>query len=74
MQAAELAAFIQTKHDLGCKASYVQTIEEGANTHTHAAKELWKILGGQASYQGKLICNSFCWRRSVWTSVFCTQA
>uniref|UniRef100_A0A672JVV9 Supervillin-like n=1 Tax=Sinocyclocheilus grahami TaxID=75366 RepID=A0A672JVV9_SINGR len=50
-KAAELAAFIQTKHDLGCRASYVQTIEEGAKTHTHAAKEFWKILGGQASYQ-----------------------
>ncbi|XP_073723052.1 supervillin a isoform X22 [Misgurnus anguillicaudatus] len=50
-KASELATFIQTKHDLGCRASYVQTIEEGANTHTHAAKEFWKILGGQASYQ-----------------------
>ncbi|XP_056325274.1 supervillin a isoform X5 [Danio aesculapii] len=50
-KAAELATFIQTKHDLGCRASYVQTIEEGANTHTHAAKDFWKILGGQASYQ-----------------------
>ncbi|XP_057214031.1 supervillin a isoform X5 [Triplophysa rosa] len=50
-KAAELAAFIQTKHDLGCRASYVQTVEEGANTHTPAAKEFWKILGGQASYQ-----------------------
>uniref|UniRef100_A0A673MVA1 Supervillin-like n=1 Tax=Sinocyclocheilus rhinocerous TaxID=307959 RepID=A0A673MVA1_9TELE len=50
-KAAELATFIQTKHDLGCRASYVQTIEEGANTHTRAAKEFWKILGGQASYQ-----------------------
>ncbi|XP_056626797.1 supervillin a isoform X7 [Triplophysa dalaica] len=50
-KAAELAAFIQTKHDLGCRASYVQNIEEGANTHTPAAKEFWKIIGGQASYQ-----------------------
>ncbi|XP_067286344.1 supervillin a isoform X15 [Pseudorasbora parva] len=50
-KAAELATFIQTKHDLGCRASFVQTIEEGANTHTYAAKEFWKILGGQASYQ-----------------------
>ncbi|XP_065098404.1 supervillin a isoform X18 [Paramisgurnus dabryanus] len=50
-KASELATFIQTKHDLGCRASYVQTIEEGANTHTPAAKEFWKILGGQASYQ-----------------------
>uniref|UniRef100_A0A8C1YBA8 Supervillin a n=1 Tax=Cyprinus carpio TaxID=7962 RepID=A0A8C1YBA8_CYPCA len=50
-KAAELATFIQTKRDLGCRASYVQTIEEGANTHTHAAKEFWKILGGQASHQ-----------------------
>ncbi|XP_066519364.1 supervillin a isoform X2 [Hoplias malabaricus] len=50
-KAAELATFIQTKHDLGCRATYVQTIEEGINTHSHAAKEFWKILGGQTSYQ-----------------------
>ncbi|TRY59004.1 hypothetical protein DNTS_012394 [Danionella cerebrum] len=48
-KAAELATFIQTKHDLGCRASYVQTIEEGANTHTHAGREFWKILGGQTT-------------------------
>jgi len=36
----------------------VQTIEEGANTHTPAAKEFWKILGGQASYQGEILCSS----------------
>ncbi|KAJ8395047.1 hypothetical protein AAFF_G00039980 [Aldrovandia affinis] len=50
-KASELATFIQTKRDLGCRANYVQTIEEGVNTHSHAAKDFWKILGGQASYQ-----------------------
>ncbi|KAG7487470.1 hypothetical protein MATL_G00023840 [Megalops atlanticus] len=50
-KASELATFIQTKRDLGCRASYVQTIEEGINTHSHAAKDFWRILGGQSSYQ-----------------------
>nr|XP_056713210.1 supervillin [Euleptes europaea] len=50
-KASELATLIQTKRELGCRASYVQTIEEGINTHTHAAKEFWKLLGGQTSYQ-----------------------
>ncbi|XP_063159541.1 supervillin isoform X8 [Candoia aspera] len=50
-KASELAALIQTKRELGCRAPYVQTIEEGINTHTHAAKEFWKLLGGQTSYQ-----------------------
>ncbi|KAK3529537.1 hypothetical protein QTP70_032053 [Hemibagrus guttatus] len=50
-KAAELATFIQTKHDLGCRAAYIHTIEEGINTHSHASKEFWKILGGQTSYQ-----------------------
>ncbi|XP_056155898.1 supervillin a isoform X2 [Lampris incognitus] len=50
-KAKELANFIQTKRDLGCRANYVQVIEEAVNTHSHAAKEFWKILGGQASYQ-----------------------
>ncbi|XP_064798006.1 supervillin-like [Oncorhynchus masou masou] len=48
---AELAQFIQTKRDLGCRANYVELIEEGINTHSYAAKEFWKILGGQISYQ-----------------------
>ncbi|KAG5268268.1 hypothetical protein AALO_G00210640 [Alosa alosa] len=50
-KAAELVQFIQTKHDLGCRASYVQAIEEGTNTSSHAARDFWKILGGQSSYQ-----------------------
>ncbi|KAM4606698.1 supervillin a isoform 3-T3 [Polymixia lowei] len=50
-KAKELANFIQTKRDLGCRANYVQIIEEGINTHSHTSKEFWKILGGQASYQ-----------------------
>ena len=52
-QAAELAQFIQTKRDLGCRANYVELIEEGINTHSYAATEFWKILGGQISYQCK---------------------
>ncbi|KAH0627552.1 hypothetical protein JD844_003388 [Phrynosoma platyrhinos] len=50
-KASELATLIQTKRELGCRAPYVQTIEEGINTHTHAAKDFWKLLGGQTSYQ-----------------------
>ncbi|XP_077159939.1 supervillin isoform X15 [Paroedura picta] len=50
-KASELATLIQTKRELGCRAPYVQTIEEGINTHTHAAKEFWKLLSGQTSYQ-----------------------
>ncbi|KAM6449258.1 supervillin isoform 6-T6 [Liasis olivaceus] len=50
-KASELAALIQTKRELGCRAPYVQTIEEDINTRTHAAKEFWKLLGGQTNYQ-----------------------
>ncbi|XP_057680143.1 supervillin isoform X3 [Corythoichthys intestinalis] len=50
-KASELGNFIQSKRDLGCRADYVQVIEEGVDTHSHAAKEFWKILGGQSSYQ-----------------------
>ncbi|XP_036614483.1 supervillin isoform X6 [Trichosurus vulpecula] len=50
-KASELATLIQTRRELGCRATYVQTIEEGINTHTHAAKDFWKLLGGQTSYQ-----------------------
>ncbi|XP_066136650.1 supervillin isoform X15 [Saccopteryx bilineata] len=50
-KASELATLIQTKRELGCRATYIQTIEEGINTHTHAAKDFWKLLGGPTSYQ-----------------------
>ncbi|KAM6948663.1 supervillin-like [Aplochiton taeniatus] len=50
-KATELAAFIQTKRDLGCRASQVQTIEEGVNPQDPAAQEFWKVLGGQNAYQ-----------------------
>ncbi|XP_055520995.1 supervillin a [Leucoraja erinacea] len=51
-KASELASFIQTKRDLGCRAPYVTTIEEGINTHTKTAKDFWRLVGGQSSYQG----------------------
>ncbi|XP_037135474.1 supervillin a isoform X11 [Syngnathus acus] len=50
-KAAELGNFIQSKRDLGCRADSVQVIEEGVDSHSQAAKEFWKILGGLASYQ-----------------------
>nr|DBA25128.1 TPA: hypothetical protein GDO54_012695 [Pyxicephalus adspersus] len=50
-KASELATIIQTKRELGCRASYVQTVEEGINTHTHASRDFWKLLSGQTEYQ-----------------------
>ncbi|XP_069554175.1 supervillin a isoform X8 [Brachyistius frenatus] len=50
-KASELANFIQSKRDLGCRANYVQVVEEGSSTHSHDVKEFWKILGGHSSYQ-----------------------
>uniref|UniRef100_A0A674MYB5 Supervillin a n=1 Tax=Takifugu rubripes TaxID=31033 RepID=A0A674MYB5_TAKRU len=48
-KASELANFIQSKRDMGCRAQDVQLIEEGMNNH--ASQEFWKILGGQLSIQ-----------------------
>uniref|UniRef100_A0AAY4AEX8 HP domain-containing protein n=1 Tax=Denticeps clupeoides TaxID=299321 RepID=A0AAY4AEX8_9TELE len=50
-KASEMAQFIQTKRDLGCRAPYIQTVEEGVNASSPAARDFWKILGGQSSYQ-----------------------
>ncbi|XP_036934826.1 supervillin a isoform X5 [Acanthopagrus latus] len=50
-KASELANFIQSKRDLGCRANYVQLIEEGVSTSSQAVKDFWKILGGQSSFQ-----------------------
>uniref|UniRef100_A0A674BQI7 Supervillin n=1 Tax=Salmo trutta TaxID=8032 RepID=A0A674BQI7_SALTR len=50
-KASELATCIQTNRDLGCRASQIQTIEEGVNPQNHAATEFWKTLRGQQTYQ-----------------------
>ncbi|MBN3312048.1 SVIL protein, partial [Atractosteus spatula] len=51
-KASELAAFIQTKRDLGCKAAQVTLLEEGVGTESGRAKEFWSLLGGKAEYRG----------------------
>ncbi|XP_056148674.1 supervillin-like [Lampris incognitus] len=50
-KATDMASFIQTKRDLGCRASQIQTIEEGPNSQGPHAQVFWSILGGQAAYQ-----------------------
>ncbi|KAL7851033.1 hypothetical protein AOLI_G00213890 [Acnodon oligacanthus] len=50
-KATELASFIQLNHDLGCRATQVETIEEGVKSQSPAAAEFWKILGGSSGYQ-----------------------
>ncbi|KAF3704410.1 Supervillin Archvillin p205/p250 [Channa argus] len=51
-KASEMAAFIQAKRDLGCKAPQVTVLEEGINTESKWAKEFWSLLGGKAKYRG----------------------
>uniref|UniRef100_A0A8C9XS95 Supervillin d n=1 Tax=Sander lucioperca TaxID=283035 RepID=A0A8C9XS95_SANLU len=51
-KASEMAAFVQAKRDLGCKASQVTVLEEGINTDSRWAKEFWSLLGGQTQYRG----------------------
>uniref|UniRef100_A0A674MZU8 Supervillin n=1 Tax=Takifugu rubripes TaxID=31033 RepID=A0A674MZU8_TAKRU len=48
----DLANYIQTKKDLGCRASHVHTIEEGVNTQAQDTQEFWSILGGKTAHQG----------------------
>nr|XP_015832064.2 supervillin isoform X1 [Nothobranchius furzeri] len=51
-KASEMASYVQTKRDLGCKAPQVTTLEEGINTDSRWAKEFWSLLGGKAEYRG----------------------
>ncbi|KAM6963474.1 supervillin-like [Tautogolabrus adspersus] len=51
-KASEMAAFVQAKRDLGCKAPQVTTLEEGINTDSRWAKEFWSLLGGKTKYRG----------------------
>uniref|UniRef100_A0AAY5EQ30 HP domain-containing protein n=1 Tax=Electrophorus electricus TaxID=8005 RepID=A0AAY5EQ30_ELEEL len=50
-KASELATFIHLNHDLGCRATQVDTIEEGVNSQSPMVAEFWKILAGPGSYQ-----------------------
>ncbi|KAJ8414282.1 hypothetical protein AAFF_G00051520 [Aldrovandia affinis] len=51
-KASEMASFVQTKRDMGCKAPQVTILEEGINTDNHRANEFWNLLGGKAEYKG----------------------
>ncbi|KAI3374663.1 hypothetical protein L3Q82_021233, partial [Scortum barcoo] len=50
-KAMDLATFIQTNKDMGCRANQVQTIEEGVNPQGPDTQQFWMILGGQTAYQ-----------------------
>lgn len=52
-----MAAFVQAKRDLGCKAPQVTVLEEGINTESRWAKEFWTLLGGKTKYRGR--CTHF---------------
>ncbi|KAL3055614.1 hypothetical protein OYC64_018314 [Pagothenia borchgrevinki] len=50
-KAKDMATFIQTKKDMGCRATQVLTIEEAANPQAAEAQQFWTVLGGQTAYQ-----------------------
>lgn len=52
-QGSEMAQYVQTKRDLGCKAPQVTVLEEGINTDNRSAKDFWSLLGGKTDYRGK---------------------
>lgn len=51
LQALDLATYIQTQKDMGCRAGQVQTIEEGVNPQGPDTQAFWSILGGHTAYQ-----------------------
>ncbi|CAL9689448.1 unnamed protein product [Knipowitschia caucasica] len=48
-KAMDLASFVQSNKDLGCRANQLQVLEEGVNSLE--AQVFWSLLGGQASYR-----------------------
>lgn len=51
-QALELAVFIQSRRELGCRASQVVHLEEGLNSDGPEAADFWSLLGGRKHYRG----------------------
>lgn len=52
-QARELAATIQRRGDLGCRAPEVVHLEEGLNCDGSPAEDFWRLLGGRSHYRGE---------------------
>uniref|UniRef100_A0A3B3E379 Supervillin n=1 Tax=Oryzias melastigma TaxID=30732 RepID=A0A3B3E379_ORYME len=50
-KAMDLATYIQTKKDMGCRANQLQTVEEGVDPQGADMQQFWTILGGQMPYQ-----------------------
>ncbi|KAF5889682.1 supervillin-like isoform X1, partial [Clarias magur] len=48
---SEMAQYVQTKRDLGCKAPQVTVLEENINTNSRTAKDFWNLLGGETEYR-----------------------
>ncbi|XP_056262421.1 supervillin isoform X3 [Pseudoliparis swirei] len=51
-KASELASSIQSRQDLGCRASRVVHLEEGLNCDGSLAADFWRLLGGRRQYRG----------------------
>ncbi|XP_065124619.1 supervillin isoform X2 [Paramisgurnus dabryanus] len=51
-KASEMASWVVSQRDLGCQATGIIHLDEGVNTDSVQAEELWKLLGGQAQYKG----------------------
>ncbi|XP_054908025.1 supervillin isoform X3 [Poeciliopsis prolifica] len=51
-KALELAAFIQSRREFGCRASQVVHLEEGLNSDGPEAADFWSLLGGRKHYRG----------------------
>lgn len=66
----DLATYIQTQKDMGCKAGHVQTIEEGVNPQGPDTQAFWSILGGHTAYQCEIF--SHCLDRQWLSRMMCT--
>lgn len=53
VQALELARSVQSRRDLGCRASQVIHLEEGVNCDDSLSEDFWRLLGGRRQYRGE---------------------
>ncbi|KAL4659270.1 supervillin-like [Arapaima gigas] len=51
-KALEMASFVQSKQDIGCRATQVTMLEEGINAEGSQAADFWSMLGGRTEYRG----------------------
>ena len=55
MKGTEITSVIQQWKEMNCEAGSINTMDQGRERDTRAAKEFWKNLGGKSPVKGNFV-------------------